>query len=247
MGIKIYLFRILLFQMWSFIVRREKAEKLIAARKITRSREEIMTDHSSRRRWRRLRLGTAVIAVLCGTATFAATPARAGTGTQFSDGSFETPVVAPGTFQRLFAGQSIGPWTVTAGNVDLSGKGFWQTADGAQSLDLDGAQNGAVSQTFSTIPLFAYEVSFALAGNPVSGPAIKTGQALINGQVVKDFSFDTTGKSETNMGYVTEELTFLATGKSTTLTFASTTTPSGFGPVIDNVEVQSCLIIVCLN
>ena len=77
--------------------------------------------------------------------------------------------------------------------------------------------------------------------------AIKTGQVLINGQVAKSFSFDITGKSEANMGYVTKEFTFLATGDSTTLEFASTTTPSGYGPVIDNVRVESCLLIICLN
>lgn len=153
-----------------------------------------------RSRWRHLRAGAAMIAVLCGMGAFtaipasAATPARAGTWTQFSDGSFETPVVAPNTFQRFYNGQSIGPWTVT-GDVDLSGAGFWQTADGAQSLDLDGANIGAVSQTFSTIPLEAYEVSFALAGNFDGPPTIKDGEVLVNGQVAKSFSFDTTGKS----------------------------------------------------
>ena len=217
-----------------------------------------MTDGNSRRgRRRRLRAGAGVIAVLCGIGAVAATPAHAGTGTQFSDGSFETPAVTPGTFQDLSQGQSIGPWTVT-GLVDLIGAGYWQAADGAQSVDLNGqtasipGEPGAVTQTFSTIPLFAYEVSFALAGNPLSqgdplaGPLTKTGHVLVNAHVVKEFSFNVTGKSPANMGYVTEEFTFLATGTSTTLEFASTNPGEG-GPVIDNVRVESCLLVVCLN
>jgi choice-of-anchor C domain-containing protein len=181
--------------------------------------------------------------VLSGVGVFAAAPASAATA--FTDGSFESPVVAPHTFVRISVGGSLGAWTVTKGDVDLSGAGFWQTADGAQSLDLDGGKAGAVSQTFATSPLFAYEVSFALAGNPVDLPLVKTGQVLVNGRVVQNFSFDVTGKTEANMGYVHREFAFQATGNSTTLEFASTT-GTGFGPVIDDVQVQPCLLILCL-
>jgi choice-of-anchor C domain-containing protein len=223
-----------------------------------------MTDSTGRRGWRRRwGTGTALIAAVCGIGVFAAVPARAAvpassavparagilTGfswTGFGDGSFETPVVTPGTFQEPRQGQSIGPWTVTTGSVDLNGAGFYQAADGVQTLDLNGNQIGAVSQTFSTLPLFSYQVTFSLAGNVDAGPSVKTGQVLVNGKAVKNFSFDTTGKTRANMGYVTETLSFLATGTSTTLEFASTT-PGAYGPVIDNVRVESCLPLICLG
>lgn len=188
-----------------------------------------------------------MLAAVIGLAISAAGPAAGADAKPFSDGSFETPVVASFTFQRFPAGAHLGPWTVTRGDVDLSGEGFWQTADGNQSLDLDGSVQGTVEQTFATVPLFAYEVSFALAGNPVAAPTVKTGQAVVNGRVAQNFSFDTTGKTEANMGYVRREFTFLATSDETTLAFSSTTVPSGYGPVIDDVEVESCLIIVCLG
>jgi choice-of-anchor C domain-containing protein len=221
---------------------------------------KITADGSGRRsRRRRLCAGAAVMAVFCGIGAVAAAPARAGTGIQFSDGSFEAPVVTPGTYQDLSQGQSIGPWTVTTGLVDLIGAGYWQAADGVQSVDLNGqtaaipdGESGAVSQTFTTTPLVAYEVSYALAGNPLSqgsplaGPLTKTGEVLVNGHVVEGFSFNVTGKSPTNMGYVTKEFAFLATGTSTTLEFASTNPGEG-GPVIDNVRVERCLLVVCLN
>lgn len=207
-----------------------------------------MADNTGRRdRWRRLRAGAALTAAACGIGVLAiapAAPARAGILPGLSDGSFETPVVPPGTFRELGQGQSLGPWTVTTGSVDLNGAGFYQAADGVQTLDLDGDDTGAVSQTFGTLPLVAYQVTFALAGNVDAGPAIKTGQVLVNGHAVKNFSFDTTGKTRANMGYVTEELTFLAAGTSTTVEFASTT-PGAYGPVIDNVRAESCLLIVC--
>jgi choice-of-anchor C domain-containing protein len=195
------------------------------------------------RRTGRFVSAAAAVVVLSCVGVFAAAPANAATA--FGDGGFETPVVAPHTFVTIFAGQPIGPWTVTSGNVDLIGAGFWQAAAGVQSLDLDGGQAGAVSQTFATSPLFAYEVSFALAGNPVDLPVVKTGQVIVNGQVALNFSFDTTGKTEANMGYVHREFAFKATGNATTIEFASTTA-GAFGPVIDDVQVEPCLLILCL-
>ena len=164
----------------------------------------------------------------------------------FSGGSFETPSVPAGSFATYTTGQSVGPWTVLSGTVDLVGPGFWAAADGDQSFDLDGYSAGTISQTFATAPGTTYTVSYALAGNPAAGPAVKTGAALIDGQNAQNFSFDTTGKSFADMGYATQGFTFLATKPSTTLTFASTT-PGAYGPVLDNIQItatcckQSCV------
>lgn len=174
--------------------------------------------------------------VLAGTSTAAAMAAAV---SRFDDGSFETPRVAANSFQTVGTGGSVGPWDVTAGNVDLIGAGYWQAAEGDQSVDLNGNGPGTVSQTFTTVPGKKYTVTYSLAGNPQGGPAVKTGKVLVNGQNFQDFSFDTTGRTNANMGYVTREVTFVATGTSTTLAFASTTTSAG-GPVIDDVLVRDC-------
>ena len=194
------------------------------------------------RTFRRFLVGALAVVLMTG---LTAAPAHALTG--FSNGSFETPVVAPNTFQTIFVGEPIGAWTVSQGNVDLIGAGFWQAADGVQSLDLDGGVvQGGVAQEFTTVPLLKYKVRFKLAGNVDLGPTIKTGQVLANGNVLQSFSFDITGKTRTNMGYVSKETHFIATGLSTTLTFRSTT-GSGYGPVIDKVTVESCLLVICLD
>jgi hypothetical protein len=75
-------------------------------------------------------------------------------------------------------------------------------------------------------------------------PAVKTGKVLVNGEVA-ELLFDITGKSRTTMGYVTKQLTSLSSGTSATLRFASTT-PGAYGPVVDKVEVESCLLVLCL-
>ncbi|HET9170476.1 MAG TPA: choice-of-anchor C family protein [Actinospica sp.] len=190
-------------------------------------------------------LGTTGIApaTAAGSSTHAA-PRVSAAASWFSDGGFETPTAPADSFTTFAAGQTIGPWTVTTGNVDLIGAGYWQAADGKQSLDLDGGQAGAVAQTFATIPGAEYAVSYALAGNPDGGPAVRTGEVLIDGKVAQAFAFNVTGKAPTDMGYVTEYLTFWATGPQTTLGFRSTT-PGAFGPVIDDVDVAGCLLL-CL-
>ncbi|MCO6008251.1 choice-of-anchor C family protein [Actinoallomurus purpureus] len=189
------------------------------------------------RPWRRLCAGAGLAAALAGSAAFAAAPANATSG--LADGSFETPVVTPGTFQTFSSGQLIGPWRVTNGSVDLIGGGFWQASDGRQSLDLSGGSAGGVTQTFATRPGVIYEVIYALAGNPQGSPAVKTGQVFINGALAQNFSFDVTGHTVANMGYVTRAVRFRATGVSSTVHFSSTTN-SAYGPVIDDVGVDRC-------
>ncbi|GAA1945253.1 choice-of-anchor C family protein [Kitasatospora viridis] len=167
-----------------------------------------------------------------------AAPAHAAT-TRFDDGSFEYQKAPANSFTDLGVGQSIGPWQVTSGTVDLIGAGFWQAAEGDQSVDLNGTGPGEVAQTFSTTPGTRYTVSYDLAGNSALAPAVKSGMALIDGQDFQDFTFDTTGKSPTAMGYVGRVFSFVAVNPSTTLAFASTN-PGAAGPVLDNVQVTAC-------
>lgn len=166
--------------------------------------------------------------------------ASAQTVSRFEDGSFENPRAAVNGFNALTAGQTVGPWRVTTGSVDLIGAGFWHAAEGDQSVDLNGSGPGAVAQTFSTVPGATYTVTYALAGNPGGGPALKTGNALVDGQDFQDFSFNTTGKSLTNMGYVNRQFTFQATNSATVIAFASTTTTGPYGPVVDDVRIERC-------
>lgn len=185
--------------------------------------------------------GAAVAAPAHGTAQSGRSSAPAPLLSHFDDGSFETPRVPANSFSTIAAGQSIGPWRVTTGSVDLIGAGYWQAAEGEQSVDLNGTTTGGVAQSFTTTVGTTYTVTYSLAGNPGGAPTVKTGRVLIDGQNFQDFSFDVTGKTFANMGYVRRQVTFVATRTSTTLTFASTTpTNSAWGPVVDDVTVQSC-------
>ncbi|MEE6259081.1 DUF642 domain-containing protein [Plantactinospora sonchi] len=159
----------------------------------------------------------------------------------FADG-FENPVIN-NDFTTFVEGDQLGPWSVTSGTVDLTRD--WQHAEGNQSLDLNGYSPGAVARTLSTRPLTTYRVSYALAGNPDSGPIVATGQVTVNGHTVDSFSFDTTGQTPSDMGYVRRTFYFTnVLSPSTTLRFASTTA-NAHGPVIDDVRVESCLLVLC--
>jgi choice-of-anchor C domain-containing protein len=197
--------------------------------------------------FRRLLVAVLSVGFFTGMAVVAATPAQAITG--IGNASFETPVVTPNTFVNLGAGASIGAWTVTQGHVDHIGGGFWQAADGVQSVDLSGSSlplAGGVAQSFTTVPLLKYRVSYKLAGNPGGAPVIKTGQVLANGNVIQSFSFDVTGKTFANMGYAHKVATFIATGLVSTIEFQSTNN-TAYGPVLDDVDVDSCLVVICLG
>ena len=199
---------------------------------------------------KRLYAALATAGLLAGAGTAAASPAhgapsartvaaRAAT-TAFTNGSFETPTAPTNSFLTVVAGQTMGLWQVESGSVDLVDNGFWQPAEGNQSVDLNGTTAGTLSQTFTTEPGTKYTVTYSLAGNPAGPPTVKTGEVRIDGQNFQDFTFNTTGKTFANMGYVTRQFTFVANHTSTKLTFASTSGPTAYGPVIDDVKVKGC-------
>jgi hypothetical protein len=157
----------------------------------------------------------------------------------FGDG-FEKPYV-DGAYYRYAAGTQLGPWTVTRGDVDLASSSYWQVAEGRQSIGLD----GAIAATFATEPLLTYRITWSLSGDYTGPPAVKTGELRVNDKVIQTMSFDTTGKTATDMGATRRTAYVLAKGTSFRLEFASTTETSGHGPVIDDVRVDACLLIIC--
>lgn len=158
----------------------------------------------------------------------------------FTNGDFEDATVDPGaSFVRFgVGGTQISGWQITAADVDYIGT-LWPAAMGVRSVDLDGAigSAGALSQTFDTIAGTQYSVAFALAGNPAGGPIVKPLQVSA-ASASTNYSFDTMGKTLSNMGWVDATFLFTATGASTTLTFTSLT-DSGFGAAVDNVRITA--------
>jgi len=165
----------------------------------------------------------------------------------FGNGSFESGT-NPGSYTPLNTGDnsSITGWLVggAPGNgIDYIGS-LWQPSDGSRSIDLNGtnlntnSSVGSISQTFDTVAGVQYQVQFDLSGNPYGGPATKTltASAAANSQ---PFSYTIGANTLANMMWQSNTFNFIATGASTTLTFASTTLNSNFGPALDNVRVSA--------
>lgn len=155
----------------------------------------------------------------------------------FTNGSFELGL-DPGSVLPLPTGSTdLTGWTVTSGTIDYTGL-TWQASNGSRSLDLSGAGAGQIGQTFDTILGTTYQVLFDLAGNPAGNPVEKLLRVAATGGTAQDYSFDTTGKSVTAMGWQTVAYNFTATSPSTTLLFTSLT-DTAFGPALDNVRVST--------
>ncbi len=135
-------------------------------------------------------------------------------------------------------------WTVTNGTVDHIGS-YWQNQSGPGSVDLAG--NGAPSTLSQTITdLIAgrtYRVDFWLAGNPDGGfagsPAVKTLTVVAGASPMGSYSFDTTGRSVSNMGWIRQSYTFVAGGTSEALSFTSGAASGAYGPALDSVSIAA--------
>jgi choice-of-anchor C domain-containing protein len=162
----------------------------------------------------------------------------------FQNGSFEQGPPNPCNTFNIPAGDTrITGWTVSVGNIDWeSSPGCgWETSDGNNSLDLVGTGGiGGIQQTFDTVPGVTYRVAFDLAGNYGNPPVVKPLAVTING-VTTNFTFDTTGRGQFDMGWTTKNLTFVATSNTSTINFVSDVTAAGgflnAGAALDNVRI----------
>ena len=179
--------------------------------------------------------------------------ASASSGSAFQNGSFETVVPGSGhegteayyAFDRTPDG--IMGWTVSGpdGNDSLGNAPAGvtrydpgQVPDGAVALLLGWLYSGSIRQTFDTVAGHIYRVDFALSGNPY-WDIVNTLDFTAPG-VATQFTFDVTGKTAQDMGWVQESAEFVAASSSSTIMFSSW---DGYnlqnysGPIIDAVSV----------
>jgi choice-of-anchor C domain-containing protein len=187
----------------------------------------------------KLRRTTLLIALI--TALVALTASSAAASPVLASG-FEDPPLSV-DFKQYVAGQQFGGWTVASGTVDVVT--YWENAEGRQSLDLNGTAEGSVARTLPAQLLTTYKVTFAVAGNPEGLPTVKSGKVTVNGQQVDTFTFSVAGKNIHNMGWVYRSFYFTNLLSTSSVLQFSSTSPSIWGPVLDDVKVESCLLILC--
>jgi len=160
-----------------------------------------------------------------------------------SNGSFESSSINPGSFTTLSPfSNAITDWTVWSGSIDYIGS-YWAAADGGRSIDLNGNEAGSILTYFTTIPGEQYQVDFYMGGNTAGSPGVKSLdlRAYYNGLNFfidnQIFTFDTTGKSLTSMGWQLQSFIFTAPSNNATILFGSIIA-GAYGPAIDNVTVS---------
>jgi choice-of-anchor C domain-containing protein len=161
-----------------------------------------------------------------------------------ANGDFEAPVVTGQNgfgvpnVDWYFAGQTFGNWTVESGSIDLYREPEWQAGSGSQSVDMSGQGPGIIYQDLATTPGQLYTLGFLLAGNPAQseGSRVKRLDVHWGGTLAASPSFDVTGQSETDLGWVPLSYDVRATGSTTRLRFESLENSRG-GPAIDRVTV----------
>lgn len=141
-----------------------------------------------------------------------------------------------GTYTTYTQGSSaLTGWNIELGSVDLINT-YWTPASGNYSLDLSGNNDGLISQILSTVQGQKYHVSFSMAGNPDDNDYVKTIQVGLSNQPL--YTFDTTGQTKLDMGWMTKGFDFIATGATSKLFFAGTQ-ESPWGAALDNISVTA--------
>ena len=158
------------------------------------------------------------------------------------DGDFANSL---GDWTNFVTGQTLptahNAWTVTSGNVDIINTYWTNPMPGQGSVDLDGYNPGAISQTLQTVAGQKYLLSFSLSGNPYDNPLKVLGVYLNDTLAAPTYTVDVSHSSQGNMNWATETIAFQAGSDSTKLTFASldSNQNSYWGPAVGNVSVSA--------
>ena len=171
--------------------------------------------------------------VLAGALTFGFSNAAT-----INNGSFEAQQISV-PYQVFSAGQDLGGgWIVESGTVEIISD-YWPAAQGRQSVDLSGIFEdiGTIYQDIATTPGKTYKIRFAFAGNPEDPGTDKRMKVFWNEGEVADLTFNTEGRSLTDMGWSRHVYTVNATGSTSRLKFKSLTF-SFLGPVIDDILIE---------
>ena len=140
-----------------------------------------------------------------------------------------------------FVGGSGLQWSATLGNIDLVDQSNFQAADGSQSINLNGFEQGALATSVVFPEAGSYTLVFALSENPTGVDEAKVEVSVDDVEVTgSPFSFDSSVTAESmNYRYVSVNFS-VSTAGTHTLQFKSLNTgsPNGYGPVIDDISVS---------
>lgn len=163
-----------------------------------------------------------------------------------TNGDFTSCSGCGGAFATKPGGSTdVSGWLVTGTSVDVI-LSYWQAPPlGGNSIDLNGSTGdpgnraGGVSQSFATVAGQSYLVNFYLSGNPDNNNVDSLKSAVVSAVADSStYTFDTSGISKSNMGWVLESFVFSAISSTSTLSFAGVNQDDFYGAAIGNVSVS---------
>ncbi len=146
-----------------------------------------------------------------------------------------------GDFMRLPSGSTqIVGWTIGGNGIDyLREPKHLAYGAGQYSVDLAAQTPGTLSTTFSTVTGNQYLLEFYAYGSSSGGDFSGLVSAgTLNNQLFTPANYF----SPSSASYTAYNYLFSATSSTTTLFFDVASSPTGFGPVIDNISVTAAVV-----
>jgi hypothetical protein len=200
-----------------------------------------------------LRAGMGSLAAALLVTLFLPTVAAGAATNIVADGNFATPAVASNsgfvefcvapTAECPTASTTFGPWTVTAGSVDVAEAALFSPPagdpTGTQSVDLDGENPGTIAQKLTVTSGTMYTGTLELSANPSCGASDKTLNVLINGAGIANYTYAATESPFGPPNWIPETFHWTASGSSAVLSFQSTDpAQSGCGPLLTDITAM---------
>ena len=176
-----------------------------------------------------------IVALTLGVA-YSLVAATAANAVTISNGGFEDST--PNASFQTLTNSALPGWTIN-GSIDLIGS-HWKPAEGSNSIDLNGNDQGEISQTFSGLSAGTqYIVSFFISGNPDNGLGTKTA-TLTLGTSTNPVSYTLSALNSTStMDWKPVSYSFVADGSGSALLSLQSTTPGAYGLAVDGFSISA--------
>lgn len=151
-----------------------------------------------------------------------------------TNGSFESVSQQAGTWTIY---NKLSGWQVDTNGVEVRSNVYGKAYDGANFVELDTKKNSSISQSFATVVGQQYSVSFYYS--PRMQVPLNSNDVIVSLNGVTKLTATGSGQHQTGNVWKEYGFDFVATGTSSTLTFAAGGVSNSYGGSLDKVSVSA--------
>ncbi|QSI76068.1 MULTISPECIES: DUF642 domain-containing protein [Niveibacterium] len=151
-----------------------------------------------------------------------------------TNGSFESVSQQAGTWTIY---NKLSGWQVDTNGVEVRNNVYGKAYDGANFVELDTKKNSSISQSFATVVGQQYSVSFYYS--PRMQVPLNSNDIIVSLNGVTKLTATGSGQHQTGNVWKEYGFDFVATGTSSTLTFAAGGVSNSYGGSLDKVSVSA--------